>query len=196
MSELKIKDGAGSGNVAKVDGRNQLKTRSISETDQQAAVSLGNAFNLNTGTLALSSSGESAIMYLKNNEDVDFVLTSLAVGIGTVASPDDSAYITLVRNPTSGTVVSDASNVGMNQNRNFASNKTLTADVYKGGEGKTLTGGSDIAIFYGTGGSRMFASIDLDLPKGTAVGLKVDVNSATGGNVYGAFIGHLKDAVE
>lgn len=196
MSDLKIRDGAGSGDVAKVNGRNRLMTQAITESDQQAAVELGNAYNLNTGTIALTSASESAVMYLKNNESVDFVLSALAVGIGALASPTDSTVITLIRNPTAGTVVSDATVISQNRNRNFGSNKTLTADVYKGAEGKTLTDGDDIAQFFATGSSRLFASIDFDIPKGSSIGVKIDLNAAAGGNIYAALIGYLKDAGE
>ena len=192
-----IDDGTGSGRSAKVDGRNRLLSRSITESNNQAATDIGNSFNINTGIISLTTNGESSILYVKNNEVVDLHLDALSVGIGTLGGTvTESSVVTLLRNPTGGTVVSDATAADMTQNRNFGSSKALTADVYKGAEGKTLTGGDDIAIFFATGSSRMFASIDMILSPGSSVGVQIDVNDSTGGDVYAAFVCHLNDSEE
>jgi hypothetical protein len=103
--------------------------------------------------------------------------------------------VTLKRNPTGGTLISGATNVDMNQNRNFGSNIALTADVYKGASGNTVTGGNDIAQFYQTGQGRLFASIGFDLPKGSSIAIEIDPNLSSGSvNVYAAIIGYVRDA--
>ena len=52
----------------------------------------------------------------------------------------------MLRNPTAGTIVSGASAVAMNANRNFGSANTATAAIYSGKVGGTLTGGTDLGI--------------------------------------------------
>lgn len=185
-----IKDGKGTGNTSKVRG-NRLFTHSISEAENLHATEKGDGYNLNTGTIALTSSTESGVMYLKNNEDQDFIVESIAVGIGSAGTVTDSSIITLVRNPTS---VSFSAAVDINQNRDFGSNKTLTADVFKGAEAATITGGDDLALFYQAAGGRLFAAIDFVLQKGNSLAIKVDTQTSSGTtNVYAAIIGHLKN---
>jgi hypothetical protein len=138
-------------------------------------------------------------MYVKNNDSEGRTLKvdAIAVGIGSAATLSDLPVITIVRNPTAGTVISDAAAVDMNQNRNFGSSETLTVDAYKGAEGKTLTGGDDIIIFYQAEGGRLFASIDLDVPKGSSIGVQITPTGLSAGtmNIYCALVCHLKEIV-
>ncbi len=178
--------------AAKINERGQMYIRGVFDTDQQASVIINNGWNLNTGTLALSSANESAVAYFKNTSVRDFLLVALAVGVGTRDAATETGVVTMVRNPTGGTVITDKTNMDMIQNRNFGSSVSLEGDAYKGGEGKTLTGGNDIAQFY-QGSGRLFAGIDFSIPQGQSVGIKIDVNNAAGAIVYAAFVGHYRD---
>ncbi len=192
MSHVRIVDGTGTGRAAAVDSENRLETHSTILTETVHEASHGHAYNLNTGNIDLTDGSASAIMYFKNNDSLnrDFVLSAFAVGVGTLPGPTESTIVTLVRDPTS---VSFSTAVDQNQNRNFGSSNTIAADVYKGAQGATITGGNDIAQFFMTGGSRMFASIDFVIPKGTAMALKIALNDTTGGRVYAALVGYLRD---
>jgi hypothetical protein len=192
MSQAFIRDGTGNGHLARVDVGHRLHTRAVSATETQEAMRAGDAYNINTGDIALTTAGESAIMYFKNKEVRTLHLTAVAVGIGVLPSPTEIGKITLVRNPTAGTIVDNALAVAQNQNRDFGSAKTLDVDVYKGAEGYTLTNGDDIAQFYQTGNGRLFAPIDFNIPQGASLGIKIDINDSTGGSVYAALIGHLE----
>jgi hypothetical protein len=191
-----INDGTGTGNQAQVDITKRLRTRSVSSTEPQEAAREGLAYNINTGTITLTSASESSVLYVKNNETNLLHLEAIAVGLDRAvgSTSGDMVKITLIRNPTAGTVVSDATAVDMNHNRNFGSTLTLTTDVYKGGEAKTLTDGSDIAQFFASPSSRLFADITFMLPRSQSVGIKIDPPSGTTSmNCYVALICHLEN---
>ena len=135
-------------------------------------------------------------MYFKNDEDSDFVISAVAVGLGTrSATVSDSANIWIVRNPTAGTTITNATNVDINSNTNFGSSKTLktTTLAYKGADSDgATTGGSDHALLYMTDG-RLFASLNISVPRGSSVAIEVDGNTSGAFNIYGTLIGYVKD---
>jgi hypothetical protein len=192
-----IIDGTGSGQRVLVDNNNQLHTFSVTETEQKQAAELGNEYNVNTGTIAFStnSSTRTTLVYLKNDEDEDYIITALAIGLGTrSATVSDAANVYIVRNPTSGTTITNANAVDMKSNTNFGSNKTLksTTLVYKGADGEGATsGGTDHGILYMSDG-RLFASLNIELPKGSSVAIEFDGNTSGTFNVYAALIGYIK----
>lgn len=188
-----IQDGTGSGNRVRVSG-NRMFAHTVTQTEAAHAASESDAYNINTGTIGLTTSTASGILYLKNNEANDIVIEALAVGVGSAGTTTDVSTITLVRNPTGGTLISGATAVDMNQNRNFGTSKTLTADAYKGAEGSTVTGGNNIAQFYLGAGGRLFAGIDFVLTRGDSVAVTIDTNTTSGTtNVYAAFVCFLQD---
>lgn len=190
-----IQDGKGTGRAAKVNTQNELGVRATSITGQQRRSLDGYGFNINTGEVALTDGNEHAILYGKYNGTTKFHIEALAVGVGkasgTVSNP---GKITLVRNPSTGTIVTGASAVSMNQNRNFGSSVSLTGDFYKGGQSNTFTDGDDIAIFYQNANGRLFAAIDFILEPGDSAGVNIQLNATNGANVYVAFIGHEEDS--
>lgn len=192
MTTTFLRDGAGTGLLAKVGLDNRLYTRAVTATETQEAMRKGDAYNINTGDISLTSADASAIMYFKNKETRNYHLTALAVGVGVLPAPTDIGLVTLVRNPTAGTIIDNALAVAQNENRNFGSSNVLDATVYKGAEGYTFTDGDDIAQFYQGGNGRLYATIDFLLPQGSSLGVKVDLNDSSGGVVYAALIGHLE----
>jgi hypothetical protein len=193
MSRL-IEDGKGSGSKLRVDKNNRAHTQAITETEALHSSENGDSYNINTGNIALTADG--TLLYIKNNEDKDLIIEALAFGndgLGTYTSVANPRY-TIVRNPTGGDLISDASAVSMNQNRNFGSSKTLTVDAYKGKVSGTLTGGNDIAILEGTTDGRDYFTINFVIPKGSSVGIKLTANLSSGtAGYYAAAICYLKD---
>ncbi len=192
---MQIEDGTTAGYRAQVNANNHLATFSTTETKVQVAGFAGDAFNINTGLVALTTT-DSAVLYFKNDEVEDYLITAIAVGIGTVSGTiSDSAEVILLKNATGGDIISDASAVDMNSNFNFGSPKVLTSTslAYKGKAGGTMTGGTDHALFYMNGNSRLFAPIDIVIQRGSSIGIKIDLNTSGGGNVYATIIGHLRD---
>lgn len=187
-----IQDGTGKGNQAKVGDDNRLQVRSVSEPEAIHNAELGNSYNINTGLISIT--GNATLIYFKNNSADTFIVNSIAIGAFEGITHSDDPYITIVRNPTGGDLISDATAVSMNQNRNFGSSSTATADVYKGKVSGTLTGGNDIAILQVVPGSRSFYTLDFLLPKGASIGIKLTANVSSGSaNYYCALIGYYKD---
>lgn len=189
-----ISDGTGTGKQARVDTLNRLEVHSTSFPESRDENSRGNAYNINTGELTLTSANASSVLYFKNNENYDYVIEAIAVGFGaSTGGSGDAPKIVVVRNPTTGTVVSDATNVDINSNRNYGSQTTLSANVYKGGEGKTLTNGDNHIIFYQAANGRLFGTIEEILPKGSSIGVTITPMSGnTSMKCYVALIGYLR----
>lgn len=181
---------------AHVDNNSQLHVFSISETEIQAANSKGLAYNINTGSIGLTSSTASAVLYFKNDEpplngESGIIIDAIAVGIDDLGTTASDSIITVVRNPTAGTIVSGASAVSMNQNRNFGSSNSLDSGTlaYKGAEGNTITDGDDFAQFFQSPGSRGYYTVDVVLPRGSSIGVKIDTQTTSGTtSVYVALI--------
>ena len=196
-----IENGVGNANKGLVDGNNQLHGLSISVTDIQDAVIKGNAYNINTGLVGLTAATESAVLYFKNDEspvngESGIVIDAIAIGIDDEGTTTGMTAITIIRNPTTGTIIDGTSAVDMNQNRNFGSSNALasTSLAYKGAEGNTFTNGADIALFLQQPGTRAYYSIDMELERGSSIGIKMDTDTSGGTtNVYVALILHRVD---
>jgi hypothetical protein len=194
-----IENGVGNGNKLRVDANNRAHVQSIQENESVHSTELGDAYNINTGQISFTADG--TLIYFKNDEDRDFVVEAIALGTDGGGNYCCTCvclrpFITLVRNPTGGDLISDASAVAMNANRNFGSNKSLSSTTlaYKGKSGGTLTGGDDIAILQSSQAGRDFFTINFILPKGSSLGVKVTNGLASGtAKIYAAIVGYLKD---
>jgi hypothetical protein len=186
-----IVDGRGTGSKSRVDGNNRLHVQSVVEDEGVHSIEAGDAYNINTGNLSYSAAG--TMLYLLNNEDRNLVVQTLAVGIGT-GTVSDIPEITIIRNPTGGDLISDQTAVSINQNRNAGSTKTLSATVYSGKSSGTITGGNDWLYFYQNITGRLAASIDLFIPKGSSIAVKIDPKLSAGTvKAYAALVCYLKD---
>jgi hypothetical protein len=194
-----IRDGSGKANLAKVNDNQRLYTSSITSAESVAANRIGNAYNINTGVITLGTANDTPVMYVKNQEEQDLIITAIAIGLGTSTNgvATKEVKITVVRGPTAGTTISNANAVDINSNRNYGSANTLDVLAYKGADGETLTGGVDHLLFFQPDFGRLFATIDEVLPKGTAIGVKVTPpTSNTSLDMYAAIICHLADERE
>lgn len=191
--DIQGNDGAATYKVG-ATARGQIKAFSVSETEAQEATELGDGYNINSGVIGLTSSTESGILYFKNGESRRFIVEAIAVGVGSAGTVTDVSQITLVKNPTGGTLISNATAVDINENRSFGSSNTLASSLaYKGAEGNTVTGGDDTLLFFQAAGGRLIADIQLELNPGNSIAVKIDTNTSSGTtNVYAAIIGHLK----
>jgi hypothetical protein len=193
-----IKDGSGGGYNAKVNENNRLYVNAVQKSNAMEANTKGNAYNLNTGGITLTNAADTPIMYVKNNEAQDLNVTAIAVGVGpTTGGTGEIPEITIVRNPTGGTIVSNATAIDIESNRNYGSSNIIDIDAYKGATGDTMTGGTDSLYFFQTSNGRLFATIDQVLPKGSSIGIKFDPQAGnTSQKVYCALISHLSDVNE
>jgi hypothetical protein len=198
---MRIEDGGGNNGFAIVNGNQQLKTFSISESEQARATEDGDAYNINTGLIALTGTAENGLIYFKNDEspkngESEFVITAIAVGLGTRSVTEtDLAVVKIYRNPTGGTLFDAATTVDMSSNSNFGSSNALasTSLTYKAtAAGQTITGGTEHAVLYMDDG-RLYAPLTIALERGSSIGVSIDLNTSGGANVYCALIGYRKN---
>ena len=177
---FEITDGGGKGYSAEVDSENRLRVFSIAEPEVYNASSLGNSYNFNTGVINLTSASKSAVFYIKNNGDSDLIITQLFYLIGNSTAGTGDVLITVLRNPTTGTIISNAVAMEMDGvNRNFGSSKSLTTDSYKGAEASTFTNGVKIIeSIIDQSPTRVSIEVGgLVIPKGSSIG--IDITPAT-----------------
>lgn len=172
MSNI-IKDGTGEGFTAKVNSENRLFVNAIQISDTSAKAQEGDAYLVST-VINLTSTGESGLFYIKNNEPRDVILTSLGVvvSLATGSAAGSTSSVRLIKDPTGGTLISAANNAPI-ANRNLGSSNTLTANIYEGVQGSTVTGGTDIFVGFLGHPSGFAQTSSLVLPKGSALALAI-----------------------
>lgn len=194
-----IENGVGDATKARVDKNNQIHVFAVTEDEQNSAAEKGQLYNINTGIIPLTGTSDSAVLYLKNNEspingESNFIITTIIFGLYTRSTTvTDSATATIIRNPTAGTIVDNATVAPMKSNANFGSSNTLDSLIFKGADGYTLTDGTDHAIVLLTEGRTTAPELNIDLAKGSSLGIKVDLNTSGGADFYCAVVGYRKD---
>ena len=183
-----IQDGTGKGYSARIDDEGRLYTRTVTEDELTHAVNSARAFNINTEFLTISGSGESALLYFKNNENVTVVVAAWFVGTGVSGGTASNSLMRVYVNPTGGTLIASASAVTV-VNRLIGSSETLDADIYKGGDGFTFTGQQTTPVLYQTQGNnqRNFGTVYISLPKGSALGVTYEPAGAQPIEIYTGF---------
>ncbi len=136
-----IDDGKGRGFRAGVDQTGRLEVASATFSEELLSTYSGDAFGLGTGTVSFTSSTQSAILYVKNEDPRPLVLDRVRVMLGTATGGSGDWRISFQRNPTAGTIVSNALASGVT-NLNHGSNISPDAIAYRGVQGDTLTGGT------------------------------------------------------
>lgn len=136
--ESTIADGR-SGTTAKVDTNNRLTVASVSKAAVIDSSLNGNTFFMTTGSVNLTSDSESWLLFLRNNDTVQWVVESLEAAFGVTDGVGDS-FIQFNVGATEGTLISEGVDLPA-INLNIGSPKQLPSTVKLGGEGKTLTNG-------------------------------------------------------
>ena len=187
-----ITDGTGSGYGVKVDSKFRLNTLSTNIEQATQANNNGDAYNLNTGEITLTDAVDTPVLYVKNNEDTIMHITAIALGMNfdTGGSATEMARVTVVRNPTTGTIITSTPTAGdIESNSNFGSEKTKAIDFYKGATGDTMTDGTDHIILFQNPGNRLYAGLEILMPKGSSVGIKVAAPASSSSmDTYAAII--------
>lgn len=173
---FELQDGTGSKRKAEVDTRFRLKTFAVSQNSVSNAGAIGNSYNANTGIINLTSGNKSAVFYIKNNGNADLIIDSLFYLLGNSTGGTGDVLITVLKNPTTGTLISNAVVMEMpGVNRNFGSGKLLNAEFYKGVEGDTFTNGEKVieSIFNQSPIRAAVGVGAIHLPKGTSLGIEI-----------------------
>lgn len=180
----------------RVDKSGRAQVFSVSRSSAEQSVEESGAYNINTGLITLTTAGESGILYFKNNESTDFDIDQVVVILGpsTGGSATDTTRVRIYKNPTTGTLISGASAVDINSNRDFGSSDTLASSLaYKGAEGNTITDGSSHVESLVSPGNRVVFNISEVLRKGNSIAISLEPNdSNTSMKVMCALVGHQK----
>jgi len=166
-----INDSTGSNIGAKVNTKNQLVGMNVSLDIESYYSEHGHSYNINTRAITLTSANESQLLYIENTGANPIVIKSLFYLIGTSTGGSGDMYISVYRNPTAGTIIDSTPTTLDHFNRNFGSPNTLTANIYKGGEGETVTTSDGVAIeSIFTGPSRAAISVGaIIIPRGSSI---------------------------
>jgi hypothetical protein len=170
-----IQDGTGKGYTAKVNSDNQLEVTSVSTQAEESASGKGFSYNINTGIITLTNATKTPVLYIKNNEGYDLVIGTLIYQTGASTGGSGNILVDVFRNPTLGTIVSNASAVEMNINRNFGSSRALAVNAYKGATGNTMTDGTKaFESILATATQRIAVSTGaIIIPKGSSIGINI-----------------------
>jgi len=191
-----IQDGTGEGWSLKIDSEGRLYNQAISDTALEYAAQEGRAFNINTLFLPISSSGENALLYVKNNEEEDLIVAAWFIGTDFASgSATRQGLAAVYVNPTGGTLIASASAVTP-VNRRLGSAETLDALIYKGGDGYTITGQLADPVLYQTQGAsaRAFGNVYITVPKGSSLAVTYTPNGAEPLEIYTGFQVYKQDA--
>lgn len=138
---MKIEDGTGAGYRAAVSKKNRMSTDALVVSESVDETFNGNAYNVNTGSINLTSATASGVLYAENTGTKDIVITSLFYLLGSSTGGSGDWAVDVYRNPTTGTLISAGTSFDA-VNRNFGSANSLGASVKKGAQGSTITDGS------------------------------------------------------
>lgn len=159
-----------------VDAKFRAHVSSITQEEKDGACDAGWKFNINTGDITLTSAALTTVLYIKNTSDYDLVFSSFIYNLGATTGGSGDVIITLYRNPTAGSIITNANNVevgtGVEANQNFGSTKTLTGLFYKGATGETAVSGGNNSVITRSASNtgRIVISLGaLVLPQGSSI---------------------------
>ena len=167
---FQIQDGTGSKRKVKVGNSNRLFTESTTRNEREEQSLIGEAYIVGTGFVNLTTSGTSAVLYFKNNEDVDLVITRFLIGVKKSAGGTENFVTGIIyKNPTS--MVLGTGNPLIINNVNFGSSNTVDVDSEIGQTGALLVGGSAYLSIVAPTENLTSESASTILPKGSSIGV-------------------------
>ena len=167
---FQIQDGTGSKRKVKVSNANRLYAESVIRTEREEESLLGEAYIVGSGFVTLTGTSTSAVLYLKNNEDSDLVITRFLIGVKKSSGGTEN-FITgiIYQNPTS--MVSGTGNPLIINNVNFGSSNTVDVDSEIGQTGALLVGGSAYLSIVAPTENLTSEAASTILPKGSSIGV-------------------------
>ena len=169
----KIEDGTGRGFVAKVDSANRLVVSADQINEERTATALGEAWAFGSSLVSFTSSTASGVLYLRNTSERDMVVDRFRLMLGTVTGGTGDWLFRFVRNPTGGTLISNAVTAGIT-NLNHASSSEPVGEYYRGVQGDTVTGGSGGSFPFKSSGDGQYVIPNTRLlPKGSSIAIQI-----------------------
>lgn len=107
----------------------------------------GNGYNVNTGTIVLTSGDESVLLYILNNGENPIVvdLMIFLLGVSNITGVD--SFLRIYRNPSAGTLISAGTPLSdAALNRNYGSANNLDATILVGAEASTITASDGVNV--------------------------------------------------
>jgi hypothetical protein len=187
--DTKLINGHGTPHPLKIDENGRAFSNAVSTLLIQQASIEGVAFNVNTGKLVLSGAGTHGLIYLKNTGEKDLLINSIGFLFGTSTAGEYEIFT--IQNATTGTLITGASAIAINKNKNGGSTNTINALIYKGASGTTITDGED--WYYSLlGGPNQYTIMtgDIVLRKGTSIAIKMTTPGAANVSVFLAIHEH------
>lgn len=167
---FQIQDGTGSTRKVKVSNSNKLFVESVVRTEREEEALLGEAYIVGSGFVELTTTGTSAVLYFKNNEDVDLVVTRFLIGVKkSVGGTENFVTGIIYKNPTS--MSGGSGNPLTINNVNFGSSNTVDSDSEIGQQGALLVGGSAYLATVAPTENLTSEDASTILPKGTSIGV-------------------------
>ena len=187
---FQIQDGTGSSKKVKVNSNNRIETESVITTSLSTTSKQdGNAYTVGTdGVLNFNftSGVDNAILYCKNNEDVDLFVDVCVV------SQDVAGIYKYIKNPTTGTLI-DSGTSTTPINFNFGSSNVADLDVIKlNASGQTFTDGTVITYSRNPAGLQPLDFLGtVVVPKGSSFGITYDPVTSGAVTISTFFFVHL-----
>ena len=167
---FQIQDGTGSSKKVKVSDSNRLFVESVTRSEREEEALLGEAYIVGSGFVELTTTGTSAVLYFKNNEDEDLVITRFLIGVKKSSGGTENFVTGIIyKNPTS--MVSGTTNSLILNNVNFGSSNTLNIDSEIGQTGALLAGGSAYLATVAPTENLTAEDASTILPKGSSIGV-------------------------
>ena len=176
---MRIEDGTGKGYELGIDSTNRALTRATTESQQLEGAKLGKSYQIGSGHATLTSANDSALIYIKNNEDDDLVINALSLSSGAMTGATPTNYLVTIYANSTGL---STSTPGGGVNNNFGSNRSLATSITIGAEAATVTGGNIVGQFYVQSNSFFTKSAAWVFPKGAT--LAVSIQPATGNTSF------------
>lgn len=181
------------GNKAHVSASGQVESHAVSISEQTDTAQKGDTYNLNTGTVTLTTAVETPIFYLKNDsEEKDLIISRVFVTFGASTAGSGELEGKIYYNPTGGTITT-AGTDSPPQNFNASSSKTLSVTSKTGATGQTIVGGTvPVQFLFPLASTRHTISFDaIVLPRGSSMILAVTPQTGNtsmkiqaGANIY------------
>lgn len=170
-----IEDGKGTGVRSQVNQRNRLVTESVVFDREDDAISFGFGYQITSGPVVYTSSTASAVLFMKNLEDVDVVLDRVVLMISTATGATGDWSHRILRNPEAGTIIDNALPAGIS-NSNHGSANILNGDgaqIFKGVQGDTILGGTGVPLPVQVQSNRILFPIGRRIPKNSAFAVEI-----------------------
>ena len=193
---ITIKDGR-TANTMRVREDGRATTHAVIQAEAKAQSVAGDSFSINTKLVSIT--GDTALLYIKNNDAKDLHVDFAIMFIGANGTHTGETALECTRNPTGGTLISGGTAAAIKANQNFGHSQTFsTIDALTGADLATVTGGEDISFVGASAGlNRTPVGTSWVLPTGSSAAFKILPNLTSGAvNAYVAVVGYLEEAAE